>query len=169
MPNRAEDSTTAGLFFARRGSYTFPCRRCGRACLSAGAGHADDIEEVAHHAKIVGLAPCSAASTRLARGRRCCRNNLIWFARLCDRRRELRSDQQHKRSRITEPSDEVAASHRRSLPRKGLIVPATKLKCSENAGFWTCLPPEIYPTVGAPPTDACNTDRRLHRISVWAR
>src|SRR5262245_8001244 len=53
MPDRAEDSTTAGLFFARRGPYTFPCRRCDGACLSAAAGHADDIEEIAHHAKIV--------------------------------------------------------------------------------------------------------------------
>ena len=33
--------------------------------MSAGAGDADDIEEVAHLAKIVSLAPCSAASTPL--------------------------------------------------------------------------------------------------------
>jgi hypothetical protein len=90
MSDRAVDSTTARLFFARRGPYTFPCRRCGGACLSAGAGHADDIEEVAHHAKIVSLAPCSAASTRLARGR-CCRcDDFIGLARLCDRVREHR-------------------------------------------------------------------------------
>jgi len=106
-------AATRSLFFARRGAFTFPHRRCGGPSLSAGAGDADDIEEVAHHAKIVSLALCSAASTRLARGGRCGRDNLIWLARLCDRRRKLRSDQQHKRSRFT--CDEFAPSHGRDL------------------------------------------------------
>src|SRR5262245_22893026 len=81
----ARQYSTARLFLARRGAFAFPYRRCGGAFLSAGAGDADDIEEIAHHAKIVSLAARGAASTRLGRARCCRRDDLIGLARLCDR------------------------------------------------------------------------------------
>src|SRR5262245_1434284 len=107
---RAEDSTTAGLFFARRGAFAFPYRSAGGASLSAGAAYTRDVEEAAHHAEVVSPTFGRAASTGLARCRRRCRDDLDLRACFCDRC-EWRSDQQHKRSRFTEPCDELAPSH----------------------------------------------------------
>ena len=59
---RAED----GLFFARRGAFAFPHRRCGGASLSTGAAYTGDVEEAAHHAEVVSPTFGRAASTGLA-------------------------------------------------------------------------------------------------------
>src|SRR5262249_22681860 len=93
--------TAATLFFARRSAFAFPHRRCGGPSLSAGPPTPDDVEQPADHAEVVSPTLGRAATTGLARARRCCRDDLALRACFCDRLCEWRSDQQHKCSRFT--------------------------------------------------------------------